>query len=89
MPAEARGARGSGPPALCSNDDRPALPADAFDPDPVKRGTVRASRMGRRRAIVLLLIHLVVFAHLLLLRFPRRRLRRCWPELLPAGGDRL
>lgn len=63
MPAEKKGRRD--PADLCSGDDRPLLPPDAFDPEPVKRGAVHRSRMGRRRAIVLVLIHLAIFAHIL------------------------
>jgi len=65
MPADPSATRGSKAQALCANDGQPTLPADAFDPEPVKRGEVRPSRMGRRRAIALLLIHLAVFAHIL------------------------
>ena len=44
---------------------RPALPASFYSPDSVKRGEVRTSRMGKRRAFVLIAIHVVAFAHIL------------------------
>lgn len=50
--------------SLCTGTDAPLRPPGSFDPTPVKRGEVRQSKMGRRRAMVLLLIHLAVFAHI-------------------------
>ena len=50
----------------CASDpDRPALPDSFYDPKPVKHGTVRASKMGKRRAWVLFWIHVAVFLHIL------------------------
>ena len=44
--------------ALCAGGSTPLRPPESFDPQPVKRGEVRQSRMGRRRAVVLLLVAL-------------------------------
>ncbi|MEZ6196829.1 MAG: tetratricopeptide repeat protein [Planctomycetota bacterium] len=48
-----------------SPPDAPLAADGSYDPDPVTRGRVRASRMGRRRALVLVAIHVVVFARIL------------------------
>ena len=36
-----------------------------FAPEMVKRGRVRRSKMGKRRAWVLVLVHVAIFAHIL------------------------
>lgn len=54
-----------GKPDLCAGHEAPLAPEGTFDPEPVKRGEVRRSKMGRRRAIVLVLVHLAIFAHIL------------------------
>ena len=42
-----------------------ALAPAFFPPQSVRAGAPRASKMSRRRAIVLILVHVVIFAHLL------------------------
>ena len=56
----------SSPPTSCGKPaDREALPPGLYDSDPVTRGEVAKSKMSRRRAWTLVLIHLVAFAHIL------------------------
>jgi tetratricopeptide (TPR) repeat protein/NAD-dependent dihydropyrimidine dehydrogenase PreA subunit len=45
--------------------DRESAPPLSYDPDPVTRGQVRRSRMGKRRAWVLVAIHVLVFIRIL------------------------
>ncbi len=52
-------------PACTPPDERPALAPSFYDPEPVHRGTPRVSRAGKRRAWVLVGIHVLVFLHLL------------------------
>jgi polyferredoxin/tetratricopeptide (TPR) repeat protein len=50
----------------CQGDPaRPILPSPLIMPGSTRKGTVRASKMGRRRAFVLLAVHVVVFLHIL------------------------
>ncbi len=42
-----------------------AVPAAFLDTEALRKGLVRKSKMGRRRAWVLILVHLAVFAHIL------------------------
>jgi ferredoxin-type protein NapH len=51
-------------PSPCQSESSP-LAASFFAPESVRRGTPRASKSGRKRAWVLLLVHLLVFAHIL------------------------
>jgi hypothetical protein len=59
-PVDKRAAAGCGEPPTSDT-----LKAGEFNPDTVKRGTVKRSKMGRRRAIVLVIVHVLIFAHIL------------------------
>src|SRR5262245_54416952 len=43
----------------------PPMPPSFIAPESVRTGSVRRSRMGKRRAVVLILIHVAAFAHIL------------------------
>ncbi|MCA9321875.1 MAG: 4Fe-4S binding protein [Planctomycetes bacterium] len=55
----------SEPKACDDRQDRRPAAAGSFDEEPVRRGYPRASKMGRRRAWVLLAIHVAIFGHIL------------------------
>ncbi len=68
------------PHARCGSDAATHLPDSSIATEHVRTGKVRPSRMGRRRAFVLIAVHVLAFAHILQWKLEGRTLTPLEPS---------